>query len=64
MYVTPGRADDHLTVTIAGDTRSAILNAEPIIIEDGTCPLCAAKLVAQPESPEAAAAIARPGVKA
>ena len=49
LRVTPGRSDDHLTVTIAGDTRIAILNGDQIIVQDGMCVPCAAAMKAAPE---------------
>lgn len=49
LLVTPGRSDNILTVTIAGEARDAYLNGEKIMIQDGACRPCAAALHAAPE---------------
>jgi hypothetical protein len=36
----PGRVDDHITLSVCGDQRMAMVNAEPAIIQDGICPDC------------------------
>jgi hypothetical protein len=41
--IFPGRADDHISVFIGGDTRVAAVNAEAVIIQDGICEPCRAE---------------------
>jgi hypothetical protein len=43
ITIYPGRTDDHVTVFVAGDHRTATVNAEPLTISDGVCEVCRAK---------------------
>ena len=43
VTIFPGRADDHISVFIAGKVRMATVNAEQAIIQDGICEPCRQK---------------------
>jgi len=43
VTIYPGRADDHVTVSVAGDVHAAIVNAEPVPVLDGICEACRQK---------------------
>jgi len=44
VTIYAGRADDHVSVQVSGDTRLAMINAVEVTVQDGACEVCAARL--------------------